>query len=95
MAPPPMLSISLKPGERNPNGGAIGVIAATRVSYSGYNDHLVWGWMDAIWPGFESSYSPSGTPFDTPVWEMGPVLNYGKYYLAAHYSENDDQTDRI
>lgn len=34
--------------ERNPNGGAIGVIGATRVSYSGSNDRLCWGWVDAI-----------------------------------------------
>lgn len=79
--------------ERNVNGGAIGVIAATRVSYSGHNDRLIWGWMDAIWPNFESSYSPSGTPFDSPVWEMGPVLNYGKYYYANHYG--DSTTRRI
>ncbi len=55
--------------ERNPNGGAVGVIGATRVSYSGDNDRLVWGWTDAVWPGFES-YSPSNTPFNNPVWEM-------------------------
>lgn len=69
--------------ERNPNGGAIGVIGATRVSYSGHNDRLAWGWMDAIWPGFISSYS--GT---SPAFEMGTVLNYGKLYYATMYSES-------
>jgi hypothetical protein len=73
--------------ERNPNGGAIGIIAATRVSYSGHNDRLAWGWMDAIWPEFNQSYQPDETPFDHPMWEMGPVLNYGKYYYAANYGE--------
>ncbi|MCD4736119.1 MAG: hypothetical protein K8R53_08760 [Bacteroidales bacterium] len=71
--------------ERNPNGGAIGVIAATRVSYSGFNDRLCWGWIDAIWPDFIPGYTLSGTPFDSPEFEMGQVLNYGKYYLAATY----------
>jgi len=72
--------------ERNSNGGAVGVIGATRVSYSGHNDRLVWGWTDAVWPGFES-YSPSNTSFNNPVWEMGPVLNYGKYYYATKEGE--------
>ncbi len=70
--------------ERNPQGGAIGVIAATRVSYSGHNDRLVWGWADAVWPEF-MSYNSSSTPFNEPVWEMGQVLNYGKYYYATKY----------
>jgi hypothetical protein len=73
--------------ERNTSGGAVGLIAATRISYSGDNDRLVWGWMDAIWPGFES-YNPSNTPFDDPVYEMGPVLNYGKYYYAGKHSDS-------
>jgi len=75
--------------ERNTNGGAVGVIAATRNSYSGHNDRLVWGWTDAIWPDFNENYSPSGTPYDNPVWEMGPVLNYGKYYYAAIFRESN------
>ena len=74
--------------ERNPNGGAVGVIAATRVSYSNHNDRLVWGWTDAIWQNF-ISYSPSGTAFDDPVYEMGAVLNYGKYYYATTCGDND------
>ncbi|KPA13773.1 hypothetical protein MHK_006017 [Candidatus Magnetomorum sp. HK-1] len=74
--------------ERNKNGGAIGVIAATRVSYSGHNDRLVWGWMDAIWPNFNTHYKSTGTPFDNPMWEMGHVLNYGKYYYATQYQDN-------
>jgi Leucine-rich repeat (LRR) protein len=75
--------------ERNPNGGATGVIAATRVSYSGHNDRLLWGLMDAVWPDFVESYTATGTPFDQPMWEMGPVLNYGKYYYAEQYSESN------
>ena len=74
--------------ERNPDGGAIGVIAATRVSYSGFNDRLCWGWTDAIWPDFIPGYTLSGTPFDSPEFEMGQVLNFGKYYLAANYSHS-------
>jgi len=74
--------------ERNTNGGAVGIIGATRVSYSGHNDRLCWGWTDAIWPDFIPTYSLSGTPFDDPVYEMGPVLNYGKYYYATMFSDD-------
>jgi len=72
--------------ERNPNGGAVGVLAATRVSYSGYNDRLTWGWTDAIWPNFLPSYNSSKVP--EPAWEMGAVLNYGKDYLMTQYNNN-------
>ncbi len=74
--------------ERNPNGGAVGMIGASRVSYSGHNDRLVWGWTDALWQDF-ISYRPSGTAFDDPVYEMGAVLNYGKYYYATTYGGSD------
>lgn len=71
--------------ERNPDGGAVGVIAASRTSYSGFNDRLVWGWMDAIWPDFVSDHD--NTSFDRPIWEMGAVLNYGKYYMGLMYPQ--------
>ncbi|MCP4714028.1 MAG: hypothetical protein GY868_02840, partial [Deltaproteobacteria bacterium] len=35
---------------RHTNGGAVGVIGATEVSYSGHNDGLAEGFVDAIWP---------------------------------------------
>lgn len=70
--------------ERNPNGGAVGVIAASRVSYSGHNDRLVWGWTDAIWPDFIPTFGAS-----TPIYEMGQVLNYGKYYYIQKTSNSD------
>ncbi len=38
--------------EQNQEGGAAGVIASTRVSYSDHNDRLTWGLTDAIWPEF-------------------------------------------
>ncbi|MFZ5564474.1 MAG: C25 family cysteine peptidase [Thermodesulfobacteriota bacterium] len=77
--------------ERNPDGGAVGILAASETSYSGYNDHFFWGWMEALWPEeFPAQDPPSGTPFDPPALEMGPMLNYGKYYGATKYSEGDD-----
>lgn len=69
--------------ERNPNGGAIGVIAATRISYSWHNDRLTWGLMDAIWPDFVSNYGNGD-----PIYRMGNVLNYGKEYYSTHYPDD-------
>ncbi len=73
--------------ERDTDGGAAGVIAATRVSYSGHNDRLFWGWIDAIWPDFIGDYA-GGAPFDQPDYRMGDVLNYGKLYYATKYSDS-------
>jgi len=82
---------------RNSNGGAVGVIAATRISKSGRNDRLVWGMMDAIWPNFidsrlgGSSYPSAGN--NDPVYRMGDVLNYGKTYMCTHYNPTVDHND--
>lgn len=73
--------------QRNANGGAAGVIAATRMSYSDYNDHLNKGFYDAIWPDF-LPYTPSRGPRPEPQYNMGHVLNYGKFYLATVYGGN-------
>ncbi len=73
--------------ERNPNGGAVGIIAATRISNSTYNDLLAWGWTDAIWPSFEASSKESDD--ENPIYEMGQVLNYGKMYMLNKLSSSD------
>ena len=70
--------------ERNPNGGAVGLIGSTRVSYSGRNDRLFWGWLDAMWPDYEPEY-PDGAP-NEPEWRMGLVLDWGKRYMDFHYA---------
>lgn len=55
-------------------GGPVGVIGATQVTDAIYNDRLMWGWTDAIWPGFIPSEGPL-------LWfpRMGDVLNAGKF----------------
>ncbi|MFH1038722.1 MAG: C25 family cysteine peptidase [PVC group bacterium] len=73
--------------ERNPSGGAAGIIAASRVSYSGHNDRLFWGWTDAVWPQFLTGYAGIA-PFASPAYRMGDVLNYGKLYYATTYPDN-------
>ncbi|MCK4358784.1 MAG: hypothetical protein KAW92_08570, partial [Candidatus Cloacimonetes bacterium] len=64
---------------RHSTGGSCGLIGATRISYSGINDRLVWGWMDSIWPGFYATWGC------TSIFKMGDVLNYGKAYMMTFY----------
>lgn len=72
---------------RKENGGAVGVIAATQVSYSGLNDGMALGLIDAIWPepglvpSFPHNRNPSVAPHDT-ILEMGAVLNQGKLRMS-------------
>ncbi len=68
---------------RSAEGGAIGVFGSTRISYSGYNDALAKGWIDAIWPDF-LSYAAYAD--NDPIYALGVVLNYGKFYMATQYS---------
>lgn len=58
--------------------GALGLIAATQVSYSFLNDVYVWGVYDNMWPDFIPTYGTSHpTAFVLPAY--GNVA--GKYYL--------------
>ncbi|OGR01995.1 MAG: hypothetical protein A2284_19345 [Deltaproteobacteria bacterium RIFOXYA12_FULL_61_11] len=59
--------------ERNPQGGAVGVVAATRVSYSGWNDMIFKGFYDAVYPDFVPGYGGS-----TPEYRLGHIVTYGK-----------------
>ncbi len=66
--------------------GAVGIIAATRVTDSIYNDRLMWGWTDAIWPGF---IKIGGAPGIGAVFRMGDVLNLGKLYMSSVIPDNE------
>ena len=69
--------------ERHPAGGAVGVLASTRISYSGRNDRMFWGWLDSMWPTYEPVYPDDGA--NLPEWRMSLVLTYGKMYMSYHY----------
>lgn len=69
---------------RKSEGGAVGVFAASQVSYSGYNDALAVGMFDAIWsnPGLLPDFGTGGItnpPVNThsDIYKMGYVLNQG------------------
>jgi hypothetical protein len=57
--------------------GALGIIAATEVSYSFVNDAYVWGMYDGMWPNFMPDYGVAGPDKILPAF--GNV--YGKYFL--------------
>lgn len=47
---------------RHTNGGALGLIAASEVSYSFVNDTYVWGMYDNMWPEFMPDYNTTPEP---------------------------------
>ena len=56
--------------------GAVGVIAASQLSYSYVNDTYVWGFVDYLYPDFLPDYGES-FDFQYPAFANA----YGKYYL--------------
>lgn len=68
--------------QRKTNGGAVGIFGHTRVSYSTSNDYLCRGLYDAIWTNFDTAYPNEGSthPIYNPMFRMGAVLNFGKFY---------------
>ncbi|HNS16384.1 MAG TPA: C25 family cysteine peptidase [Bacteroidales bacterium] len=61
--------------------GALGIIAATEVSYSFVNDAYAWGLWDHMWPQFDPGY---GLPATNSHWIQPCFANASaKYYLQA------------
>jgi hypothetical protein len=63
-------------------GGAVGVVGATRVTFSGYNDFMIRGFIDAIWPDFIPDWGSA-----TPEYRLGNILNIGKLSMAQFWSD--------
>ncbi len=61
---------------RHGNGGAVGVIAATRVTPTWENNALSRGLFDAIWPGFLPGDGGPGA-----IVRLGDIHNYAKLYM--------------
>ncbi len=63
---------------RYDNGGALGIMAATEVSYSFVNDTYVWGMYDGMWPDFMPAEGEPG-----PVRLLPAFGNVnGKFFLS-------------
>lgn len=68
-------------------GGAVGVYAATDVSYSGWNDLLVHGSYDCFWDGYDTA--DGGNPYPHSFRPSEAYL-YGKYYMFNWQGDNED-----
>ncbi len=78
--------------ERHSDGGAVAIIAGTRISWSEYNDKLFWGLTDAVWPRFPGITANEGwTGAEPPLLEMGAALTYAKLYVTRNLGLNDWQ----
>nr|MCR4848937.1 T9SS type A sorting domain-containing protein [Bacteroidales bacterium] len=71
--------------------GALGLIAATQVSYSFVNDVYVWGMYDNMWPDFMPTY---GTQHETNFIRPAFGNAAGKYFLRQS-SWTDDYVKEI
>ena len=63
---------------RNSDGGAVGVLGATRYSPSWPNTYLAQGLFDAIWPDAIPDFGD-----DTSKRRLADILNHGKLYLLS------------
>jgi hypothetical protein len=61
------------------NEGALGLIAASEVSYSFVNDTYVWGMFDYMWPDFDPGHGAPGEHKFLPAFANAS----GKYFLEA------------
>ena len=62
-------------------GGCVGIVGATRTSFSGYNDLLVHGTYTSFWPSYDTTHSDTTYPHS---WRPAQALNYGKYYMLFY-----------
>lgn len=69
--------------QRHSNGGAVGIVAATRVSYSGPNDLLSHGIYDCMYPDYDTSYSDATYPTS---WRTAEALVFAKLYMYGFSS---------
>lgn len=82
---------------RYQDGGAAGVFGHAEVSYSGWNDGLAIGLIDAIWanPGLIPNFTGSGgvnSPTLSPhssIYEMGDVANQGLIRMVETWADNE------
>jgi hypothetical protein len=65
---------------KHDSGGAVGIVASTRVSYSGYNDLLTHGIYTCFWSSYDPNYTDANYPRS---WRPAEALNYGKYYMKV------------
>jgi PKD repeat protein len=81
---------------RHPHGGAVGIFGHAEVSYSGFNDGLAMGLIDAIWstPGLIPNFTGSGgvsnpnVSSHAPILTLGHVLNHSLVRMTETWGES-------
>ncbi|HBO44671.1 MAG TPA: hypothetical protein DD670_12215 [Planctomycetaceae bacterium] len=71
---------------RKSGGGAVGIVAAARVSYSRYNDCLATAIVDGFWDTCDATWTNSVYPTS---WRPSEVLNRAKVRLLEGYGASD------
>lgn len=66
-------------------GGCSGIVAATNVSYSGWNELLSHGIFDCFWPSYDTTHTNN---YYSNSWRPANALNYGKYYMYTYFGHN-------
>jgi hypothetical protein len=86
--------------QRKSNGGAVGVVAASYYSYSGWNDGLSVGMFDAIWsnPGILPAFGSGGmgtvvVPPHANIRKMGDVVNHGLFMMTKTWSSGSTSNE--
>ena len=79
---------------RKQGGGAVAVIAASDISYSGYNDALACGLFDAIWPepGLHPKFpgvNSLGGETPAPTYELGQILDQAQVRVSETFGSPD------
>lgn len=79
---------------RKQGGGSVAVIAASDISYSGYNDALACGLFDAIWPepGLRPKFpgvNSLGGETPAPTYELGQILDQAQVRVSETFGSPD------
>lgn len=74
--------------QKKQSGGAVGVMAATRVSYSGHNDLLTHGMFTCFYPSYDTTHT--GNRYENSM-NVCEAMAFGKYYMHM-YEGNSAET---
>ncbi|MBN2432375.1 MAG: hypothetical protein JXQ27_12945 [Acidobacteria bacterium] len=73
--------------QRLAGAGAVGLVAATEVSYSGYNDLLTHGLYDSFWNDYDTD---DGGNSYAHSWRPAEALMYAKHYMYTFEGDSED-----
>lgn len=83
---------------RKADGGCVAIFAATNTSFSGYNDALICGMFDAIWPepGLRPRYNSrtsnrAQAVKPKPTYFLGQILDQGQVRMAETYGHKNNK----